>query len=131
MNLANETNFSSLVGVEFIDENGGGPGVRLRKSPRGQTEEEVIVRPRAPPLMKIASQSMSESNGVTLTVRRSLPVYSDEHAFSAVRRNISNLPNPDMADVAQREKAARRRPLNSNPLIADQAAINAGFAFRR
>ena len=26
-------------------------------------------------------------------------------------------PNPDMADVAQKEKAARRRPLNSNPLI--------------
>jgi len=23
-----------LAGVEFIDENGGGPGVRLRKSPK-------------------------------------------------------------------------------------------------
>jgi hypothetical protein len=30
-----------------------------------------------------------------------------------------------------KEKAARRRPLNSNLLIADQAAINAGFDFRR
>jgi hypothetical protein len=25
------------AGVEFIDENGGGPGVRLRKSPRAKT----------------------------------------------------------------------------------------------
>ena len=24
------------AGVEFIDENGGGPGVRLRKSPKGK-----------------------------------------------------------------------------------------------
>jgi hypothetical protein len=26
-----------LAGVEFIDENGSGPGVRLRKSPRAKT----------------------------------------------------------------------------------------------
>jgi hypothetical protein len=26
-----------LAGVEFIDENGGGPGVRLRKRPRAKT----------------------------------------------------------------------------------------------
>ena len=25
-----------LAGVEFIDENGGGPGVRLRKPPQGK-----------------------------------------------------------------------------------------------
>jgi hypothetical protein len=26
----------ALAGVEFIDENGGGPGVRLRKPPQGK-----------------------------------------------------------------------------------------------
>jgi len=25
-----------LAGIEFIDENGGGPGVRLRKLPQGR-----------------------------------------------------------------------------------------------
>jgi len=25
-----------LAGIEFIDENGGGPGVRLRKPPKGK-----------------------------------------------------------------------------------------------
>jgi len=29
------------------------------------------------------------------------------------------------------KKAARRRPLHSNLMISDQAAINAGFDFRR
>jgi hypothetical protein len=33
--------------------------------------------------------------------------------------------------VAPKEKAARRRLFNSNPMIVDQAAINAGFDFRR
>jgi hypothetical protein len=28
-----------LAGVEFIDENGGGPGVRLRKPVRGKNEK--------------------------------------------------------------------------------------------
>ena len=28
-----------LGGVEFIDENGGGPGVRLRKPPKGKGRE--------------------------------------------------------------------------------------------
>ena len=32
---------------------------------------------------------------------------------------------------SRKEKAARRRLLNSNPIIVDQAAINASFAFRR
>jgi hypothetical protein len=27
------------AGVEFIDENGGGPGVRLRKSPQGKQQK--------------------------------------------------------------------------------------------
>ena len=31
------------AGVEFIDENGGGPGLRLRKAERTQTEKEVIA----------------------------------------------------------------------------------------
>jgi hypothetical protein len=30
-----------------------------------------------------------------------------------------------------KQKAARRRLCNSNPMIADQAAINTGFDFRR
>jgi hypothetical protein len=30
-----------------------------------------------------------------------------------------------------KQKAARRRLQNSNPMIVDQAAINAGLAFRR
>jgi hypothetical protein len=34
-------------------------------------------------------------------------------------------------EISQKEKAARRRLLNSNLMIADQAAINAGFDFRR
>jgi hypothetical protein len=29
-----------VAGREFIDENGGGPGVRLRKLPRGNHESE-------------------------------------------------------------------------------------------
>jgi hypothetical protein len=33
--------------------------------------------------------------------------------------------------VAPKEKAARRRLLNSNLMIVDQAVINAGFDFRR
>jgi hypothetical protein len=32
---------------------------------------------------------------------------------------------------AEKEKAARRRLLNSNLMIVDHAAINAGFDFRR
>jgi hypothetical protein len=33
--LQNEPNGAgAAAGIEFIDENGGGPGVRLRKSPR-------------------------------------------------------------------------------------------------
>ena len=42
---------------------------------------------------------------------------------------------PPIADVAPsraaRQKAARRRLLNSNLMIVDQTAINAGFDFRR
>jgi hypothetical protein len=29
-----------LAGVEFIDENGGGPGVRLRKPPQGKQRSD-------------------------------------------------------------------------------------------
>ena len=40
-----------------------------------------------------------------------------------------------ISEVAQlmrpKQKAARRRLLNSNPMIVDQATINAGFDFRR
>jgi hypothetical protein len=36
----------------------------------------------------------------------------------------------EQADCYQK-KAARRRPLNSNLMIVDHTAINAGFAFRR
>src|SRR5882672_11208340 len=47
--------------------------------------------------------------------------------MSALRRPIS--------EVAQlmrlKQKAARRRLLNSNPMIVDQATTNVGFAFRR
>jgi len=32
------------AGVEFIDENGGGPGVRLRERRRAQSAQEVICR---------------------------------------------------------------------------------------
>jgi hypothetical protein len=34
-------------------------------------------------------------------------------------------------EVAPNQKAARRRLLNSNSLVVDHAAINAGFDFRR
>jgi hypothetical protein len=37
-----------IWGVEFIDENGGGLGVRLRKSTRGQTEKEVTAAAARP-----------------------------------------------------------------------------------
>jgi hypothetical protein len=43
---ANEPNFSSLVGVEFIDENGGAPGVRLRK-PNETKSKKVMPPPRS------------------------------------------------------------------------------------
>ena len=33
----------SRVGVEFIDENGGGPGVRLRKRPRAKPSKRYMV----------------------------------------------------------------------------------------
>jgi transcriptional regulator with XRE-family HTH domain len=32
------------MGIEFIDENGGGPGVRLKKSPRGKPSPEISSR---------------------------------------------------------------------------------------
>jgi hypothetical protein len=50
---------------------------------------------------------------------------------------VRKVPNSDIADAtrsnkqAVKEKAARRRLLNSNLIIVDQAAINAGFDFRR
>jgi len=31
--------FGSLPGIEFIDENGGSPGVRLRKPPKGKARK--------------------------------------------------------------------------------------------
>ena len=36
------------AGVEFIDENGGGPGVRFAKIDRGQTEKEVTAAAARP-----------------------------------------------------------------------------------
>jgi hypothetical protein len=35
------------------------------------------------------------------------------------------------ANARPKTKGRLARPFNSNPLIADQAAINAGFDFRR
>ena len=32
------------AGVEFIDENGGGPGVRLRRGPRSKAQKEDLKR---------------------------------------------------------------------------------------
>ena len=46
--------------------------------------------------------------------------------------HVRFVPTSDMAEVdCIKEKAARRRLLNSNPVISDQAAIKAGFDFRR
>jgi hypothetical protein len=41
-------------------------------------------------------------------------------------------PEPEVAaSRVAKERAARRRLFNSNLMIVDQAAINAGFDFRR
>src|SRR5258708_36041655 len=57
---------------------------------------------------------------------------------SATNKAPKQMPKPirgvatDMAmRLLQKEKAARRRLLNSNPMILDQAASNAALFFRR
>ena len=42
----NEPNFRSRRPVEFIDENGGGAGVRLRKPSEVQSEKKMIAGSR-------------------------------------------------------------------------------------
>jgi len=34
------------AGVEFIDENGGGPGVRLRRPVKGKSGNETVFTPK-------------------------------------------------------------------------------------
>jgi hypothetical protein len=45
--------------------------------------------------------------------------------------HVRDVPNCDIADVARKEKAARRRLSISILMIVDQAAIKAGFDFLR
>jgi hypothetical protein len=45
--------------------------------------------------------------------------------------HVRNVPKSDMADVTRKKKSRPRAALNSNLMILDQAAINAGFDFRR
>jgi hypothetical protein len=55
--------------------------------------------------------------------------------MTGLRQQIDLRPKTfTMSEVVQlmrKEKAARKRPLNSNPMILDQATINAGFDLRR
>lgn len=44
---------------------------------------------------------------------------------------VASVSEPKLAANTSKMKAARRRLLNSNPMLVDQAAINAGFDFRR
>jgi hypothetical protein len=55
---------------------------------------------------------------------------------SRTSRHVRKVPPTDvrtieMKDANQKEKAARKRLLNSNLTIVDQVKRNAGFAFRR
>jgi hypothetical protein len=44
---------------------------------------------------------------------------------------VASVSEPKLAANTSKMKAARRRLLSSNPMLVDQAAINAGFDFRR
>jgi hypothetical protein len=48
-----------------------------------------------------------------------------------VGRHVSKVPNPDMAMQIARKKRRPKAASYSNPMIPDQAVINAGFDFRR
>jgi hypothetical protein len=63
------------AGVEFTDENGGGPGVRLRKPPKQRTGDDVFAK-RTQSLLKLKPRvdlgGLMEG-GVSMNLKSSAP----------------------------------------------------------
>ena len=90
MTVANEHAIRRALeaaGVEFIDQNGGGPGVRLRMPP---TKKELAEKPSASAVCYCCLWRLNQ-NGVRLTVAR-LRISSESAASASIKSNMVDLP---------------------------------------
>jgi ATP-dependent DNA ligase len=71
-------------------------------------------------------------DGYRLMVRRAAQWSAASRATATIGRGPHYAAQSEVAQLMRpRQKAARRRLLNSNLMIVDPTAINAGFDFRR